>query len=78
MRQISAESDQNHRRHKKLIHEHKADKVSVDDSIIFAVTLKSTGEMIGEVVVMPVENTISLGYTFPIRFIGRAMLMRRF
>ncbi len=49
---------------KNLIKEHKGDELGVDDNTIFAVALKATGEMIGEVVVMPVENTISLGYTF--------------
>ena len=33
-----------------------------------AVALKETNEMIGEIVVMPKDNVISLGYTFSYRY----------
>lgn len=33
-----------------------------------AVAIKETNEMIGEIVVMPKDNTISLGYTFSYKY----------
>ena len=35
---------------------------------MIAVALKDTNEMIGEIVVMPNENTFSLGYTFSYKY----------
>lgn len=47
-----------------LLERHKDDVISVDAPFMAAVTLKSTNEMVGEIVVMPNDGTISLGYTF--------------
>ena len=35
---------------------------------MIAAALKGTNEMIGEIVVMPNENTFSLGYTFSYKY----------
>ena len=47
-----------------LIQRRQADILSADAPCMLAVELKKTGEMIGEIVVMPNEETFSLGYTF--------------
>lgn len=47
-----------------LIQRRKDDRISVDDPFMLAVALKTTDEMVGEIVVMPKDGTISLGYTF--------------
>lgn len=47
-----------------LIEKRKNDKLSMDAAFMVAVALKETDEMIGEIVVMPEDGTISLGYTF--------------
>lgn len=47
-----------------LVEAHKNDIISVDHPFIVAVALKDTEEMVGEIVVMPNDGTISLGYTF--------------
>lgn len=47
-----------------LIESHKDDVMSVGAPFIIAVALKATDEMVGEIVVMPQDGTISLGYTF--------------
>ena len=47
-----------------LVERRKNDVVSVDASFMVAVALKDTDEMVGEIVVMPKDGTISLGYTF--------------
>lgn len=47
-----------------LVEHRKNDVLSVDDPFMVAVALKETDEMVGEIVVMPNEGTISLGYTF--------------
>ena len=47
-----------------LIERRKHDILSVDAPAFIAVALKDTDELIGEIVVMPNENTFSLGYTF--------------
>lgn len=47
-----------------LIERHKDDAVSVDAPFMIAVALKASDEMIGEIVVMPQDGSISLGYTF--------------
>lgn len=47
-----------------LLERHKDDVISVDAPFMVAVALKSTNEMVGEIVVMPNDGTISLGYTF--------------
>lgn len=47
-----------------LIERRKDDAISVDAPFLIAVALKDSDEMVGEIVVMPNEGTISLGYTF--------------
>lgn len=47
-----------------LIEHHKDDVISVDAPFTVAVALKDTDEMVGEIVVMPNDGTISIGYTF--------------
>jgi RimJ/RimL family protein N-acetyltransferase len=49
---------------KDLVQRRKDDKISIEAPFMLAVALKDTNEMIGEIVVMPNENTFSLGYTF--------------
>ena len=43
------------------------DTLSVDAPCMVAVALKDTDELVGEIVVMPEDGTISLGYTFSYR-----------
>ena len=50
-----------------LIEQRKTDILSLEQPAFVAVALKDTNEMIGEVVVIPNEGTISLGYTFSYR-----------
>lgn len=50
-----------------LVERRKDDAVSVDAPFMVAVALKDTDEMVGEIVVMPNDGTISLGYTFSYR-----------
>ena len=47
-----------------LVRRRKEDTISIESPFMLAVALKDTNEMIGEIVVMPNENTFSLGYTF--------------
>ncbi len=47
-----------------LVQRRQNDGVSVDAPFLVAVALKETGEMVGEIVVMPNDGAISLGYTF--------------
>lgn len=47
-----------------LVECHKDDVLSVDAPFLVAVALKDTDEMVGEIVVMPSDGTISIGYTF--------------
>lgn len=47
-----------------LVERRKNDVMSVDAPFLVAVALKETDEMVGEIVVMPKDGTISLGYTF--------------
>lgn len=47
-----------------LVERRKDDIISVDTPFMVAVALKDTNEMVGEIVVMPENSTISLGYTF--------------
>ena len=51
-----------------LIERHKEDELSVDAPFIVAVAKKETSTMIGEIVVMPNDNTISLGYTLSYKY----------
>ena len=48
----------------KLVECHKDDVLSVDAPFLVAAALKDTDEMVGEIVVMPSDGTISIGYTF--------------
>ena len=50
-----------------LIESHKNDEISVNSPFMIAVALKDTDEMVGEIIVMPNDGTISLGYTFSYR-----------
>ena len=47
-----------------LVERRKNDVMSVDAPFMVAVALKDTNEMVGEIIVMPNDGTISLGYTF--------------
>ena len=47
-----------------LVEKRMHDVVSVNAPFMVAVALKDTDEMIGEIVVMPNDGTISMGYTF--------------
>ena len=47
-----------------LIENRKADVLSTDSNCFVAVADKHTDELLGEIIVMPNEGTISLGYTF--------------
>ena len=47
-----------------LVEKRKHDTISTDAPFLLAVALKDTEEMIGEIVVMPSDGAISLGYTF--------------
>ena len=49
---------------KMLVQQRHNDVLSHEDNCMIAVALKATGEMIGEIIVMPSENTFSFGYTF--------------
>lgn len=51
-----------------LIERRRNDEISLDSPCMIAVALKETDEMIGEIVVMPNENTFSLGYTFSYKY----------
>lgn len=48
----------------RLIEAHRNDEICTDAPFMVAVILKETRRMIGEITVMPSENTFSLGYTF--------------
>lgn len=51
-----------------LTERRKDDAMSVDAPFMIAVALKDTDELIGEIVVMPEDGTISLGYTFSYKY----------
>ncbi len=50
-----------------LISRRANDRISGVENAMLAVALKDSGEMVGEIVIMPVETTFSLGYTFSYR-----------
>ena len=52
---------------RELIEKRKSDLLSTESPALIAVSLKDTDELIGEIVVMPNEDTFSLGYTFSYR-----------
>lgn len=47
-----------------LVQSRRDDEMSTNAPSLVAVALKNTDEMVGEIVVMPEDGTISLGYTF--------------
>lgn len=47
-----------------MIERSKNDEISVDRPFMVAIALKETDEIVGEIVVMPNDGTISLGCTF--------------
>ena len=47
-----------------LVKEREQNVLSAEGNSLIAVELKATGEMVGEIVVMPNEECFSLGYTF--------------
>lgn len=49
---------------RQLIQRRKDDQLSADAPALIAVALKESDEIVGEIVVMPSENTFSFGYTF--------------
>ena len=51
----------------RLVENRQKDKISVDSPFIMAVALKDTDDMVGEIVVMPNDGAISIGYTFHYR-----------
>lgn len=51
-----------------MVERRKDDVMSVDAPFLVAVACKDTDEMVGEIVVMPEDGTISLGYTFSYRY----------
>ena len=51
-----------------LVEKRKNDVFSMDNPFMIAVALKDTDEMVGEIVIMPKDGTISLGYTFSYRY----------
>lgn len=46
-----------------LLREHSDDRLGTENNCLIALERTDTGEMIGEVVVMPCEGTFSFGYT---------------
>ena len=44
-----------------------ADVLGTEENCLIAVELKATGEMVGEIIVMPNDDCFSLGYTFSYR-----------
>ncbi len=48
---------------RRLVSEHSHDELSGEGDSFIAIALKSTDEIIGEVIVMPREGTFSLGFT---------------
>lgn len=51
-----------------LLERHEDDTLSVESASMVAAAIKETDEMIGEIIVMPNDNTISLGYTFSYQY----------
>ncbi len=51
-----------------LVRRRAVDSLGVENNALLAVALADTDEMIGEIVVMPNEGTITLGYTFSYKY----------
>ncbi len=49
---------------RKLVQRREKDIMGVETPYFIAIALKGTDELVGEIVVMPNEDTFSLGYTF--------------
>ena len=47
-----------------LVEQRKGDVMGVNAPFMVAVALKDTDDMVGEIVVMPKDGTVSMGYTF--------------
>lgn len=52
---------------RQLIQKRQNDQISVEEPFMAGVAKKDTGELVGEIVVMPNMGTITLGYTFSYR-----------
>ena len=52
---------------KALIKRYQSTQLAADNNCFIAVALKDSDEMVGEIVVMPNDGAISLGYTFSYR-----------
>ena len=50
-----------------LIEAHKDDGITLESPFLIAAAFRETGRMLGEIVVMPNDGVISLGYTFSYR-----------
>ncbi len=50
-----------------LVERRSSDVLGLEQPTLLAVALRDSGEMIGEIVVMPQDGAISLGYTFSYR-----------
>ena len=55
----------------KLLQRRREDTLSLTENCLIAVASKETDELLGEIVLMPSENTFSLGYTFSYRHHGK-------
>ena len=51
-----------------LIERRKDDVLSIEDNCLVAMARRDTGELVGEISVMPTEGTFSLGYTVHYRY----------
>ena len=51
-----------------LVSSHQRDIITTDAAFMVAVALKDTEEMIGEIVVMPNDGAITIGYTFSYKY----------
>ena len=51
-----------------LVEQHRADQLGTRANCLIAVELRETGEMVGEIIVMPNEDCFSLGYTISYRY----------
>lgn len=51
-----------------LVEQRKDDKITSNNACFISVAKKETNEMIGEIIVMPNDKTICLGYTFSYKY----------
>ena len=52
----------------RLVSSNQQDQITTDHPFIVGVALKETNELIGEIVIMPNDGAITLGYTFSYRY----------